>query len=1458
MIAQIGQSARCCVDSGVAVCRDDLWWSGCDCGRYQIVTRWGCVLVGGVFLNYRGADSGSYAPLLYKELCEHLSPDEVFLDSESIAAGADFAYTVLRRVRTCNVLLAIIGPNWLIAPDREERRLIDNPADWIRRELVEAFQAGVTVIPVLIDGAEMPREVDLPGDIAQLGRCQYRRLRYRESSTDLARIRDDVLTIYAPEHRLGYMIPSAVIAEPMLDLAGRVVNQSPYRGLLPFREPDQRFFCGRDESAMRLAFLVERSPVVTVVGPSGCGKTSLLFAGVVPQLRRQSPGTVVVSTRPGAAGSPLDSLAAALLPELEPEAGEIERLARVSQLAVLLREGQLPIVVDRLLTTRGSDETRLVLIIDQFEELYANGDREVRDFVGAVLSSISHPGQVRIILSVRADFLDHLLEHGDLAEAMQEGRTFPVGRMGREQLRQAIERPLGDDVAFEPGLAERICDDIEEASGDLPLLQFALTLLWERKHRQTLTHEAYERIGKVSGALAGYAERVWQDQISESDRPLARRLFTQLVRHREDSGPTRRVVRRRHLDDEVWRLAQVLASARLVVTGRDADGSPTVELAHEALIDAWGRLRSWLDADKSFFAWRDRLQSMQASWERHNHDPDVLLRGSALAEADRWLEERDADVSSSTRTYVLASRDRQDRSVRRLRASRRVFQVLTAAVAVLLVITLVAATREREQARRLRAANATAVASALVQQARSRMTDQPDLAALFAVAAYQTDRTRPEALDFLNEQSLDYHDIAHLLPAGGGRVEAASASRDGHIVATLDDQEIVFLWGFDRQRWTRRTTPDLGRVRAIALSPDGSALAVGTQDDTIDLWRTTDWHPIRAGLRIPRPTRGKFDVARIFFSPDGRGLAAEGGSSPDLTIWNLPSGVLSARVPKGEDGTNFFGPNANILISNSSCVPCSTGDPGGGRGITIRDLKTGKRTIIARGVTSFAVSGNGQTIAIAGEDAPGGITVDKVEMWHTSPLRRGTTYHVSSATGFGLHPGSVAVNDSGTLLVIASTLRRLEIVDTLRGMRIKTLTTPPFDNGAGILPVLAFAGDDTVITAVRGDLAAMAVRLKYDDRGKPKQETTGATLTEATFSPDGPLAAAELICGGLNDCHYVISLWDPASGTRIPLDRTTTTTSISPPLAFSPDGHHLATGGGVAGGTIGRPDGTVLLWSVSHHVLRLVGRTKPPGTLNSTYRDTSSLAFSADGSLMAITNGVVTRWGGSRWQQLPRLKPYRQEPLRDDFSIGGRPSPVIPLSRFETLLTPTENPSSLEVREDTGKRVRAFTGGHRAQVVALAVSADQTNLASVDASGTIQVWNLATGEKLGDPLAEEHSADVHIKLVAAGRRLVYARPSNRGPEGSNSQEFVTIAVWDLNSHRRLIDADLPMDGAFPTIDTSADGQQIVISDGNLELLPVQQDPDTEQRNLCRTIGHGLTIDDWRAIGLEQWYQPTCQ
>jgi hypothetical protein len=224
---------------------------------------------GGVFINYRGTDCRSYGALLYAELANHFGPDLVFLDNESIPAGADFVSHLLRRVRGAWIVLAVVGPGWLTAADEHGRRRLEDPEDWIRRELVEAFAGGTTVIPVLTDDAPMPTENELPPDIAQLGRCQFRRLRHGEARTDIARLVADMASL---EPRL------ARTANESADLV--VVGRPPLRADAFQERPPLRDALAEGANAAGGTETVAQ----VVTGDGGTGKTQLAAAAFTAAL----------------------------------------------------------------------------------------------------------------------------------------------------------------------------------------------------------------------------------------------------------------------------------------------------------------------------------------------------------------------------------------------------------------------------------------------------------------------------------------------------------------------------------------------------------------------------------------------------------------------------------------------------------------------------------------------------------------------------------------------------------------------------------------------------------------------------------------------------------------------------------------------------------------------------------------------------------------------------------------------------------------------------------------------------------------------------------------------------------------------------------------------------------------------------------------------------------------------
>ncbi len=213
-------------------------------------------------------------------------------------------------------------------------------------------------------------------------------------------------------------------------------------------------------------------------------------------------------------------------------------------------------------------------------------------------------------------------------------RRLPCdGTHDADELRAAVEKPAeAQGAAFEAGLVERILDDVGDEPGNLPLLEFALTLLWEQQTDGWLTHADYEAIGAVQGALARYADEVYEG-LEAGRREQAQRVFVQLVRPGEGTEDTRRLARREELGEIDWSLVQHLADKRLVVTGRDTASVETVEVVHEALIDRWARLRGWMDAARTFRTWQERLRASMSGWENLAATREPCCEVCRLAEA---------------------------------------------------------------------------------------------------------------------------------------------------------------------------------------------------------------------------------------------------------------------------------------------------------------------------------------------------------------------------------------------------------------------------------------------------------------------------------------------------------------------------------------------------------------------------------------------------------------------------------------------------------------------------------------------------------------------------------------------------------------------------------------------------------------------------------------------------------
>jgi hypothetical protein len=442
----------------------------------------------------------------------------------------------------------------------------------------------------------------------------------------------------------------------------------PYQGLFAFQEKNAEVFFGREaflndqqqaDGSIRqgLVRAVETKPLVAVVGASGSGKSSLVFAGLVPRLR-ESGNWLIESIRPEK--QPFFRLAIALMRQLEPGLDRVGRIAKANDLAATIQKHGIASIVSEILQEHSGK--RLLLVVDQFEELYTQCEAGERDrFIDALLEGLNKAVGLKVVLTLRADFCGQVYAYRPLADALQ-GADLKLGPMNREELQQAIEQPAQlMQVQFEEGLTEWLLDDVGQEAGNLPLLEFALTELWKMQRQKTLIYQAYSRLGGVARALANHADGVYA-RLSESDQKRAQRIFVQLVRPGDGTEDTRRVASRAEAGIDNWDLVTHLAgeAARLVVTGRNEE---TVEIIHEALLREWQLLRKWMEQDRTFRTWQEGLRFARRQWQQSGQDEAALLDGFLLSEAEEWQSKRREDLSSEEQEFIQLSIEVRDRRI---------------------------------------------------------------------------------------------------------------------------------------------------------------------------------------------------------------------------------------------------------------------------------------------------------------------------------------------------------------------------------------------------------------------------------------------------------------------------------------------------------------------------------------------------------------------------------------------------------------------------------------------------------------------------------------------------------------------------------------------------------------------------------------------------------------------------
>ncbi len=1117
-----------------------------------------------------------------------------------------------------------------------------------------------------------------------------------------------------------------------------VSDVCPYLGLRAFTERDHELFFGRERAVETLLKRLKSTPdFLALLGPSGSGKSSLVQAGVMRQLRL---GTWLGT------GERLEAIISR--PGSDPFA----------ELTLRGLSGTSTNLTERVQVWRGQhlEKERLVLIMDQFEEVWTLcSPKMAQDFTSqlvALINASEYAGYITLILVMRDDFYPHLGRHEALAELVDASRVRVPPTLRRTELATIVQEPAkAQRLRFAAGLVDTIIEDILTASSTevegefvtdntiLPLLEFALTRLWEQRQDREMTREAYNRIGRVSGGLT-----VWADEAFRR-----RRTLTSLYPEQKD----------------IHVVIARLAEARLLVTSRDPrDGEESVEIIHDVLLREWNLLHRWITEDRVFLSWRQEFEKRLQLWiETDPSDPTLrdegrLLRGRDLDDAEHWMAERALDFDSMQQDFITISRkhierQRQALVARQLAAQAEAVQnqkthflqrsMLLAVEAMLHFPCL-----EADQALRSR----LALFPRPITRLQHSMSDvraiafSPDGLHLATAGGDHTARvwevatgreiTRVRHGDAVNAvafspdgryvASAGDDQIAHVWEAvsrervasmthKGGYVGAVVFSPDGSYLATASGDRTARVWEATSGEEVVRLTHE-GIVNTVMFSPDGRYLATGSNDGTAQIWDTVS-HEVVAHIALGEVVddQEKQAVKAVAFSPDGRYLAI-GGKKDVLdgivVIWEINSRSEVKRIKfKGVDGlsaTHQAAVNALAFSPDSASLATANED----WMAHLCEVATGRQLqrfthegwyLDINAVYAVAFSPDGRYLATASGDGTAGI-------WETHSGRQ-----IACLTGGKSH--FVCLNHNGPVYAVAASpdgrhlatgsqdgTARLwkSMNDQKRGEKttVKSQLEASLPHRAYVSAV-AFSADGRYLATASADHTAAIWQLPDGNLTAllPHKEE----VVDVVFSPDNRYLATA-------SSDHTAGVWETASGqNRFRLEHKGAVTAV----AFSPDGMHLATVS---------EDCTAKIWEMAS------GQCKAH-LMHDYFKDANrssarllDVTFSPDGRYLVtgggdfLDPGAVEIWevsNGSRHAHLP----HKLEVRAAVFSPDGR------------YLATASNDYTAGLWEVSSGRLLASLA-HEESVHAVAFSHDGNYLATASWDGTAGIWEVPSGRQL--------------------------------------------------------------------------------------------------------------------------------
>lgn len=1170
---------------------------------------------------------------------------------------------------------------------------------------------------------------------------------------------------------------------------GRPVN--PYKGLRAFTEPDAPDFFGRDGLARDVAAAVDRLPLVAVVGPSGSGKSSLVSAGLIPLLRRRPDATIVALVprdRPLAALREAVRSAGLDPTELDRPAGSLGRLAAAAN-------------------------GGLIVVVDQFEESWLVADVDERAAFLAVLASATArrtagsappPGSARwvragspsvhVVVAIRADLYDRPLQDPGIGRAVADG-TVAIPALTASELGEVIVCPAArQGVTFEDGVVVSLIAELTHAPGALPFLQFALAELFDRRTGTTVTAAALADLGGAGGAIGRRAEDLY-GALTPAQQAQARWLFGRLVEPGEGGPDTRRRARAQELPAAARDVVDEFVSARLLVADRDpASGEVVVEVAHEALLDAWPRLRGWIDDDRLWLIQAHHLAAAARVWDEADRPVDELYAGGRLQGILDATPERRALLSPVELEFVAASTVARDRVVDRERRGARRTRRLLGVVAALLVVAVIAASvaasqrrDARSAARTARSAGTAAQVEALAGRVRAMRSSQRDVAALLAVEAHRladTPRTRSALFGtftddpgFLGYRRLDGRSgttQGALLPDG----TAVVTDEDQRLhVVDLEDGSVGVPWD--------RMPGELAGYSRVRASVDGRLVA-----QVADLAPAGD----RSSVGVYDAARGRLVttvdpdgyVGDVLFSADGRTLYATVGPVGDLVAFSVEDGARTAELD-GLAPAEGSAPEP-VFIDGNPCVLARRGplpDP----------------TVIG-GVAGIAAS-TGGLIAVGSPAGP----IRFVDPVTLAPTRQvdgppgASTHLISFDGGEGLVSYGVAglrrldassgapqwsvkadfIASPCDTAAISPTSGSVFYANQFGGLQERDLQTGTLrrdlDAQNGNTASLWISRDGAELVAF-GDSEPVVARWRLDGTGpvsrrlpdgfvaffySPDGTRVSGTFPGAGVPEDGDPAVLDASTGEVvDDLADLVgpSVWlddDTVAGVtirdgvprpeRVPLDGGTPTLGAAT-FPGGPVSSSFVEAGKPYGWLPFAVDGRVELWRFD---LRRFARIDPTISIEGYTR----MASDAEATLVAVgTYRGVTVYDGATGRELgaiadPNLRAVHITP--DDQLVVSTLGGELRVYDLDTL------------------ELERTLGGNLGMAQELWSDRRSTVLVTRSGSGDVAVFDLASGERIGSTLEVADDESNGVALRSDGRELLFGGGSRLGS-----------VIWDLD------------------------------------------------------------------------------